>query len=261
MEALDRFARLVAPEHDRVPLDEAWALVGAHAHPESSVDDVIARLDALAERVPGPTLDHLRRALFDDEGFVGNVGDYYDPENSYAPAVLDRRTGIPITLAIVTLEVGRRVGVPLWGVSMPGHFLLRDKVDPEVFVDPFARGRVLDRAGCEQRFREVHGPSARLDPAELEPVDERRILARVLANLRAVHARNDQARELVWVLRLLLAIPGVPPTERKALAAALTSTGDFAGAAAELERLAEQVGDPDADEHRAAAVRLRARLN
>jgi regulator of sirC expression with transglutaminase-like and TPR domain len=261
VEALARFAALVHPDRDVVPLDEAWALVGAHAHPEVSVEDVQGGLDALAERCTGPTLDHLLRLLFVDEAYVGNAGAYYDPDNSYAPTVLARRTGIPISLAMLTIEVGRRVGVPLAGVSMPGHFLLRDRVDPTVFVDPFARGRLLDADGCAQLFRQLHGDDARLDPSELEPVDARRILVRVLTNLRGIYAQQDDAANLAWVLRLLLAIPIVPRTERRALASALGGSGRFDEAAAELEQLADEVGGEDADEHRNAAVRLRARLN
>jgi regulator of sirC expression with transglutaminase-like and TPR domain len=261
VEALARFAALVHADQDVVPLDETWALVGAHAHPGVAPEEVFAGLDALAERCSGPTLDHLLRLLFVDEGYVGNVGSYYDPDNTYAPTVLARRTGIPISLSILTIEVGRRVGVPLAGVSMPGHFLLRDRVDQRVFVDAFARGRLLDAEGCARLFRQLHGAEARLDPAELEPVEGRRILVRLLTNLRGIYAQQDDAASLAWVLRLLLAIPDVPRTERRALASALGGSGRFDEAAAELEQLAEEVGGEDADEHRNAAVRLRARLN
>jgi regulator of sirC expression with transglutaminase-like and TPR domain len=261
VDALDRFAASVAPERDVVPLDEAWALLGAHAHPDVSPEQVLADLDRLAERCPGPTLDHLLRFLFVDEGFVGNTGDYYAAGNSFAPVVLARRTGIPISLSVLTMEVGRRVGVPLDGVSMPGHFLLRDRVDPTVFVDPFVRGRLLDADGCGALFHGLHGPDARLDPSALEPVDGRRILVRMLSNLRATYAQQDDAAALAWVLRLLLAIPIVPRAEREALAAALGSTGRFDQAADQLEQLADEVGGEHGDEHRQAAVRLRARLN
>lgn len=262
-----RFADLVAPKHDWVPLDETWALIGARAHPEVPVDGVLAALDDLAERCSGPTLDHLLRLLFVDLGFAGNTTEYYDPDNTFAPAVLERRVGIPISLSILTIEVGRRLGVPLAGVSMPGHFLLRDRVDQEVFIDPFARGRLLDRSGCVATFRQIHGPGAKLDMDELEPVDSRRILVRVLSNLRGIYSRDEDGAALAWVLGLLLAIPGVPAGERRHLAAALSATGRFIEAANQLDLLADAVeaaGPADtseADEHRAAATRLRARLN
>ena len=155
-----RFAEIVVGREAALPLDELAFLIAAHAHPDLDVADQLARLDELAAQVNDPTLDGLRRLLFRDLGFAGNEEDYYDPRNSYLDDVLDRRTGIPISLAVVMLEVGRRIGVPLSGVSMPGHFLIRDKVDPEVFVDPFARGLLLDRRGCQLRFHGVHGVDA-----------------------------------------------------------------------------------------------------
>jgi regulator of sirC expression with transglutaminase-like and TPR domain len=261
VDAAARFSALVAPSEDWVPLDEAWALIGAHAHPHVGPEEVLERLDRLAERCTGPTLDHLVRLLFEDEGFVGNTADYYDADNSYAPPVLERRLGIPISLSVLAIEVGRRVGVPLAGVSMPGHFLLRDRVDPEVFIDPFARGRMLDRAGCDRTFRQIHGPDAVLDGHELQPVDNRRILARMLANLRGIYVQADDTSALAWVLQLLVAIPGVPRGERKALAAALAASGRFGDAATQLELLAAEEDGPQAEDHRGAAVRLRARLN
>lgn len=261
VDALSRFAALVDPAREVVPLDEAWALVGAAAHPEVRPEQVVGELDRLAERCTGPTLDHLLRLLFVEEGFVGDTATYYDPDNSFASTVLARRTGIPITLAVLTMEVGRRVGVPLAGVSMPGHFLLRDRVDPTVFVDPFGGGRLLDAAGCSTLFHRLHGADAQLGPADLEPVDARRILVRLLSNLRAIYARRQDAASSAWVLRLLLCIPIVPREEREALATALGDVGRFDQAAAELERLADELGGEQGDDHRQAAVRLRARLN
>src|SRR5256885_16075663 len=128
MDPTGRFAELVNGLEAALPLDEAGLLIAAHAKPELDVGEQLARFDALADRVGEPTLDGLRRLLFRDLGFAGNEDDYFDPRNSYLDDVLERRTGIPISLAVVMMEVGRRVGVPLSGVSMPGHFLVPDKV-------------------------------------------------------------------------------------------------------------------------------------
>lgn len=261
MEVTDRFAALVARPPAEVPLDEAAVLIAAHAHPGLDVAAELARLDALAERCFAPTLDALVTHLFGDEGFTGNVTDYYDPRNSYLNEVLDRRTGIPITLAVLTMEVGRRLGVPLSGVGMPGHFLLRDRVDPDVFVDPFARGRLLDRAGCEGAFRTVHGPDAPFDDEFLEPVDHHVILARMLGNLRAVFQHRGDHDALAWTLRLRTAIPGTPPEDRAELASSLASRGDFGAAARELDALAESLGGDLGTSYRSTADKLRARLN
>ena len=215
-----RFAEAVAEREAAIPLDRVAFLIAAHAHPSLDVDDGLVRLDALADQASEPTLDGLRRLLFRDLGFAGNEEDYYDARNSYLDDVLDRRVGIPISLAVVMLEVGRRLGVPLAGVSMPGHFLVRDKVDPEVFVDPFARGLVLDRRGCQLRFHGVHGVEASFDPAFLEPVGKLAIIDRMLANLDGLAVRAGDLGMLAWVLRLRVALPGSDESFQRRLAAA-----------------------------------------
>lgn len=202
MDATTRFAQLVVVPEELLPLDEAALLIAAHARPGLDVDAGLARLDAIAGDVGEPTLDGLRRLLFRDLGFHGNDVDYYDPANSFLDLVLERRRGIPITLAVVMLEVGRRIGVPLSGVSMPGHFLVRDKVDPEVFVDPFARGAVLDRRGAEARFHAVQGPGAVFDAGFLEPVGRLAIVGRMLANLDRVARQRGDLAMLRWVRTL-----------------------------------------------------------
>jgi regulator of sirC expression with transglutaminase-like and TPR domain len=116
------------------------------------------------------------------------------------------------------MEVGRRLGVPLWGVSMPGHFLVRDKVDPRVFVDPFHAGAVLDRDGCERLFLSVQPPGAVFDESFLDPVPRAAIIGRMLANLaRVAEARGDRDM-LRWVLQLKVNVPGSTDEERRRLA-------------------------------------------
>jgi regulator of sirC expression with transglutaminase-like and TPR domain len=214
-----RFAAAVSVREPEVRLDEVAFLIAAHAHPALAVDAQLTRLDELAAQVNDPTLDGLRRLLFRDLGFAGNEDDYYDPRNSFLDDVLDRRLGIPISLAVVMLEVGRRLGVPLAGVSMPGHFLVRDKVDPEVFVDPFARGLLLDRRGCQLRFHGVHGVDAAFDPAFLEPVGKLAIIDRMLANLDVVAVRTGDLGMLGWILRLRTTVPGAEETLFRRMAA------------------------------------------
>jgi regulator of sirC expression with transglutaminase-like and TPR domain len=215
-----RFTELVNGPEPSLPLDEAGLLIAAHAKPGLDIGAQLAKFDELAGQVREPTLDGLRRLLFRDLGFAGNEEDYYDPRNSYLDDVLERRTGLPITLAIVMMEVGRRLGVPLSGVSMPGHFLVRDKVDPEVFIDPFARGLVLDRRGCQLRFHGVHGVDAVFDPAFLEPVGRRAIIERVLANLEGIAAGRGERNMLTWVLRLRAAMPDAGEDVRRRLSGA-----------------------------------------
>jgi regulator of sirC expression with transglutaminase-like and TPR domain len=216
--AYQRFVAAVQPPLEALPLDEVALCIAAHAQPGLDVDAYLAKLDDLAGEVRTPTLDGLVSHLFTTGRFSGNADDYYDPRNSLLNEVIDRRLGIPITLAVVAMEVGRRIGVPLWGVGMPGHFLVRDKVDPSVFIDPFHGGRELDETGCRAIYRAMAGPAAPWDPSYLDPVGRDAIVARMLANLRAVYQNGGEVDSLRWVLRLRCALPGASDEDRRDLA-------------------------------------------
>jgi len=257
----EEFAQLVAGPEPELRLDQACLLVSAHADPELPPARGLEELDRLADTCRNPTLDALRAHLFDDLGFSGNRTEYYDPRNSLLHEVLARRTGIPITLAVVVMEVGRRVGVPVAGVGMPGHFLLRDKVDPTVFVDPFD-GQPLDAAACEERYRALRGPDAAFDPAFLEPVGPRAIVRRVLTNLALVYSRRRNRASLTWVLNLLAFLPDASARDHVQLGRALNAGGRFGEAADAFERAAAMLDDADdARKARSRAIKLRARLN
>jgi regulator of sirC expression with transglutaminase-like and TPR domain len=261
MDVTARFAAVLSRPAPLVPLDEAVLLVAAHEYPALDVSRQQRRLDLLADRCPKQTIEALVEYLFVDLGFSGNARDYYDPRNSFLNDVLDRRTGIPITLAVLAMEVGRRLDVPLVGIGMPGHFLLRHRHDDSVFVDPFGRGRLLDRDGCEAAFHAVHGERAPFDPDFLEPVDNPAIVARLLANLRATFTARANRCALAWTLRLRTMVPGIPAEERAELATVLAARGEFAAAAGEYDTLATQLGGELGDEYHRSALRLRARLN
>ena len=256
-----RFAELVQGPEEELPLDEAALLIAAHAYPDLDIQFEMELLDGLAERCPDPTFEGWRRYLFVDQQFTGNVEDYYDPDNSFLNKLLERRTGLPITLSVLGIVIGRRLGLHLDGVGLPGHFLLRHDADgPPVFVDPFAGGRLLDREGCIDRFRAVNGLSAPFVESYLEPVGPRSILGRMLANLRAIYAAKGDLDGLSWVFALRLSIPGTPAIERRELARVLGSTGEFVEAAEVLEGLAKTI--PSLEQPLLAeALALRARLN
>ena len=261
VEATDRFRELAAQPEPSVALDEAALLIAAHAYPDLDVAAELTKLDALADGCYAPTLDALVRYLFVDLGFSGNQHEYYDPRNSFLNDVMARRVGIPISLSVLAIVVGRRLGVPLAGVGLPGHFLLRDRVDDGVFVDPFARGALLDRAGCERAFRRVQGDDAQFDPSYLEPVGTFTILTRMLANLRAIFAAVGDHQPLLWVIRLRALLPDAAPEARGELAAALAAMGAFGEAADELDALASELGGTLGTEYSQRASGLRARLN
>jgi regulator of sirC expression with transglutaminase-like and TPR domain len=256
--AAARFAELVARGDEEIPLDEAALLIAAHARPELDIAAELGRLDELAAGCKEPTLDGLTHHVFDELGFRGNAEHYQDPDNSYLDQVVRRRLGIPITLSVLTMEVGRRLGVMLDGIGMPGHFLVRHRTDPGTFLDPFAGGRRLDAAGCQEIFNGLGGMG--WQDSYLAPVGARAILGRMLLNLQGVFLPAD-LRSAAWVLELRLTIPGLAVADRLGLARALGSMGQFGSAAAALDRVAEELPDEEAVTVRAESRGLRARHN
>jgi regulator of sirC expression with transglutaminase-like and TPR domain len=253
-----RFTELVQGPEDALPLDEACLLIAAHAQRDLDVDAELAVLDGLAAGIPEPTLEGWRHHLFVDLGFSGNVKRYYDPANSFLNEVIRRRRGLPITLSVLGMEVGRRVGLRLEGVGMPGHFLLRH--DADVYVDPFDAGRILDRAGCVDRFRAVNGPRAAFRPSYLDPVGRRAILARILNNLKAVYTGRGDIAALAWVFGLRRALPETTPLEEREWARVLGATGRFNEAAEALENLVDVLPE-HGEELLSEAFAFRSRLN
>lgn len=258
MDITDRFAELVRGPEAECRLDLGAVLIAAHARQELDVDAELERFDELAQGCPEPTLDGVIQHLFKEQGFQGDAEDYGNPHNSLIDSVLDRRRGIPITLSIVLLEVARRVHVPVDGVGLPGHFLVRDRVDREVFVDPFWRVQ-LDREGCETLFRAVHGEGATFRDEYLEPVGARAILGRVLTNLRRSYTTVGDRTGALWSQCLRILVPGATTKDRRELAALLAANGRFDAAAEELDAIADDGWGSDKD--RVAARALRARLN
>lgn len=253
-------AMLALPEAD-LPLDEGAFLVAAHAHPGLNLDEWLVRLDEIAGRwVAERSPAALAEALFVTDGFAGNTEAYTDPRNSLLDAVIDRRLGIPITLSILMIEIGRRIGLSLHGVGMPGHFLVGVDDNPGVFVDPFHTGRVLDVDGCREVFAALHGPDAPFTPAYLAPTGTRAILLRVLNNLQRSYLERSSV-DAVWAARLRLRFAELPPPERRQTATLLGSLGRFTEAASALEALAEDLDDTNAQKVAAEAQALRAREN
>jgi len=250
---------MMSAAEDQINLDEAALLVAAHADATLSMPKELARLDQMADGA-GSDLDGVLKRVFRELGFVGNQTSYYDPANSMLPTVLERRTGIPITLAIVTIEIARRVGVSLLPVGMPGHFLIRSADDPDVFIDPFMSGERLDRDGCEIAFHRLQGADIPFDDQWLEPIGAFDVVGRLLNNLKGIYTASLKRQHLIWVLTLRIAVPGVPLSEHRELAAVLASAGRFLDAATVLDRLSGL--DPEhGDEHQWDAEALRAQLN
>jgi regulator of sirC expression with transglutaminase-like and TPR domain len=267
------FEQLAALPDECIDLAAGAALIARDAYASLDIERLLARFDALAAPLaardiaslsPEAQADALSEHLFETLGFRGNEADYYDPRNSLLPDVLDRKLGIPITLALVYTEVARRVGVRGRGVSFPGHFLVRvdarEREDAPVVVDPFFGGRRLDEAGLK-RLLARSAPSQTLVASEhLAVAGARTMLVRMLINLKWIHAtRGDFARALLALDRIISLQPDSVPAlrERGLLAARL---GSVEAARADLSRLLELVPQaPDANSIRQRLEELRAK--
>jgi regulator of sirC expression with transglutaminase-like and TPR domain len=218
-EARRQFAAVAARPDDRIDLAEAALLIAWEEYPKLELDAYLRRLDELAaaarRRVrPGSPaaeqIAQLNEFMFVERGFAGNSDNYYDPRNSYLNEVLDRRTGIPISLSVVYSEVAQRLDLPVYGVSFPGHFLVKHVGTPEIIVDPFF-GVVITQQECAQRLHGIYGPRARFEPRLLHPAGPREILVRMLWNLKQVYVDTaDFDRALACVDRILLLQPDEP---------------------------------------------------
>ena len=262
MDAGGRWLELMQVREEDVPLDEAALIIGAHANPALDVDGQLRRLDGIAAQVGEPDTSAVCRLLFEQLGLRGDRQGYDDPRNSYIDQVLDRRRGIPISLSVLLIEVGRRCGLRLDGVGMPGHFLVRDITSPQLLIDAFAGGQRLDYPACERLLRTVTGTSTELTPAMLAPTGPRAILARMLTNLDGSFERRGDRKSLLWVSQMRLALADSPLGDRVQLAARLGSLGRFDDAAKLLDGLAERQPTDDLSERlKIEALTMRARLN
>jgi regulator of sirC expression with transglutaminase-like and TPR domain len=202
---LARFAELVAGDPAGVPLDRA-ALAMAAVLRSRPTDAGIAMLDELAAACPERTFPGLRRYVYEDLGFAGDREDYDDPRNSFLDVVLERRRGLPILLATVVIEVGRRADVPVVGIGMPLHFLVRAAGDDDAFVDPFT-GEALDRDGARRLFDALSGGGLPWDDRHLATTPARLIVLRMLTNLRVSYERRADRIGVALVARMRAAIP------------------------------------------------------
>jgi regulator of sirC expression with transglutaminase-like and TPR domain len=216
-EARDAFARLLQTPEAELDLAEAALLIAAEEYPELRPGpylDRIARMGIeLKQRIrteiePERVVERANLYFFEEQHFKGNREEYYDPRNSFLNDVLDRRVGIPISLAVVYIAVGERAGLPVRGVGMPGHFLVKyAPASGEIFIDAF-NGRTLTRDDCAKMLEEMYGGTVEMRPALLEPSTKRQILARILNNLKSLYlSRGDLNRALAASDRIMLADP------------------------------------------------------
>ena len=221
--ARERFTALVSGPEAELDLAEAALLIAQEEQPDLDVAHYLQRLDQLADTVrtklpasptPQDRIQALNTHLFFEEGLRGNAGEYYDPRNSFLNEVLERKTGIPITLSVVYMEVGRRLGLSLAGVGFPGHFLVKyTGPNEEQILDPFAGGTTVTEDQLATKLKSMYGdnnPFVTQIPQLLTPATKKEILIRMLRNLKGVYLqKGDFTRTLSIIDRILLLAPDV----------------------------------------------------
>jgi regulator of sirC expression with transglutaminase-like and TPR domain len=262
--SLAEFALTVERPDDQIPLARGALLIAAADHPGLDLERQLARLDALAdaaEPVRRATdalgrLHRLREHLFEELGFAGDREDYFDPRNSHLNQVLDRRLGIPITLSLVLIEVGRRLGLEMEGIGLPGHFITGARIGGEqVLLDPFNRGAVLTTESCRDLVGRALGRPVRLTAEHFAPVTNRQFLTRMLANLKGVYWRREAWDKVVRVIDRLLVLNPASAGERRDRGAAWSNMGRLERGAADWEQYLTDF--PNAADHEQVRHQLR----
>lgn len=253
----ERFAALVTGPEELLDLAEAALLVACEEYPDLDPRPYLERLDdmaaALRARLPeglSPEGDDPRRVastladfLFREQGFRGDTRNYYDPRNSFLNEVLDRRTGIPITLSTVYMEVARRAGIEVAGVSLPGHFVVKHRHgSSDLLVDPFHEGRVLTEADCQERLDRIFEGRMKMEPRMLEAVSAHRILERMLRNLKALYTKAEDHPRTLRAIELLLCLGPESPEDLRDRGLVYAALDCYGFAVRDLTAYLERVG-------------------
>jgi regulator of sirC expression with transglutaminase-like and TPR domain len=261
--ALRAFAATVGTADPDIDLARAALLIAEIEHPTLSLEDYLRALDVLAARSqaaraedPLRRLHRLREFMFEEERFRGNGDEYYDPRNSCLNDVLDRRLGIPITLSLVVIELGRRVGLDIAGIGLPGHFVVSASIGGDhILLDPFNGGEMLTHETAAALVARAVGRRLELSDENFAPVAKRQVLTRMLNNLKAIYwKREDWDKTLAVIDRLLLLDPS-SAAELRDRGTILVNTGECRRGLADWERYLTSC--PDAADAPTVKRRLR----
>jgi len=261
---LREFAELTGGADDRVDLARAALAIARWEYPALEVDAYVERLDGLARGVDGPRrsadplerLHRLREYLFVEQGFAGNREEPYDPRNSFLNDVLDRRKGIPISLSLVLMEVGKRLGLAVEGIGLPGHFIAGARFgDSQILLDPFNAGALLTPEACEELVGRALGRQVTLKPEHFAPVSRRRLLARMLANLKGIYWQREAWDRVVGAIDRLLVLDPKAAGEWRDRGFAWTKLGEIRRGLVDWERYLTEF--PNAADHEAVKGHLR----
>ncbi len=265
-----QLAKLVRSQSQTFDIAECALLVAQHEYPRLDIPAYINQLDQLADRLrsrlPADAgkpyiISMLNHYLFRELGYAGNTDNYYDPRNSFLNDVIDRRVGIPITLSILYMEIGRRVGVNLEGISFPGHFLAKCVTDQGVIVlDPFNKGASLSENDLRERLRQSGGNANDLATpltTLLRPAKPQEILLRLARNLKAIYVEVDDIEKAIAMSSFILGLNALDATELRSRAKLYHQLFCFRAALADFKHLVEiDVDAAEDDDIRAVITEL-----
>jgi regulator of sirC expression with transglutaminase-like and TPR domain len=267
-------AREVSRPDAEIDLARAALVLACWEYPGLEVRAYLDRLEDLARRArsargtaePLRQLHRLRECLFEEEGFAGNTDDYGDPRNSFLNDVIERRLGIPITLSLVLIDVGRRLGLDMEGIGLPGHFVTGARVGGEhVLLDPFHGGAILTGEACSDVVARALGRRIELAAEHFKPVTNRQFLTRMLANLKGSYWQRQEWGKVVGVIDRIMVLNPDAGSEWRDRGIAWSNQGEVQRGLADWERYLTEF--PDAPDHEQVKGHLRrvrhklARLN
>lgn len=255
------FHREIQQSDEYIDLAKAALYIATEEYSQLDIEEYLNALDSMSieleERLPETKyplkiIQCINRYLYDDLGFTGNNQNYYDPRNSFLNDVIERRVGIPITLALIYIEIARRIDFPMIGIGMPGHFLIRPDIpEIEIFVDAFNNGEVMFPQDCQERLSQIYQQNITLQPEFLATVTKKQFLARMLTNLKYIYLKQQELEKaLAAVERILLLFPGAA-LELRDRGLLSYQIGRFNQASLDLQAYLLQV--PDAED--AATIR------
>jgi regulator of sirC expression with transglutaminase-like and TPR domain len=272
-ELVETFSVFVSPdlEDEKIDLIRGALVIARTEYPHLEIEEYAGRVETMARRAaalapgqdPHRILAALNEVVFEQANLRGNRENYYDPRNSFLNDVLDRGLGIPITLSIIYMEVAKRVGFPLSGVGMPGHFLLKHHGEDgqERLIDCFNRGDILSRQDCQSRLDEIYSGEMKLRPEFLHPISRRQILTRMLNNLKTVYLSTRNFRKALPLADLVLVLYPRSAEDLKQRALLRYSMGLQGLAAEDLDQyLKMSPNASDAEEIRQMSLSIRRML-
>ncbi|AFY54985.1 hypothetical protein Riv7116_2475 [Rivularia sp. PCC 7116] len=212
------FHQEIQQSDEYIDLGKAGLYIAQEEYSELDIEEYLNALDAMAmeleerlpsEKYPLKIIQCINQYLYDDLKFTGNIQNYYDPRNSFLNDVIERRVGIPITLALLYIEIARRIDFPMIGIGMPGHFLIRPDISEiGIFVDAFNHGEIMFPQDCQERLSQIYQQNLTLQPEFLAPVTKKQFLARMLTNLKYIYLNQQELEKaLLCVERILLLFP------------------------------------------------------